>query len=153
MKVENQATTNRTDALVLGNIVVFVVGPPVKYLKENSERLFGVGKLTEEQVLAKYHPCLKQPKDGYDPLLHTKIRTEEPHQHAVRYWTKKGDLREPPSDWRHARVQLRFRVSHLWIMSSGFGLTVNVLDVLMEEEGGGTVLSARSKKALMPLLT
>ena len=120
----------------------------VTYLTENPERLFSLGALTEEQVLSKYHPCLKPPKDGYDPLVHTKISTEEPHQHAVRYWTKN----EPPSDWRHARVQLRFHVSHLWIMSSGFGLTVNVLDVLVEEEGG-TVLSARAKKALMPLLT
>ena len=67
---------------------------------------------------------------------YTKISTEEPHQHAVRYVTKTGDLREPPSDWRHERVQLRFHVSHLWIMSSGFGLTVNVLDVLVEEEWG-----------------
>ena len=79
----------------------------VKYLTENSEMLFGLGALTEEHVLSKHHPCLKPPKDGYDPLLHTKISNEEPHQHAVRYWTKKGDLREPPKDWRHARVQLR----------------------------------------------
>ena len=108
----------------------------VRYLTENSERLFGVGQLTEVQVLSKYHPCLKAPKDGYDPLLHAKISTAEPNQHSVRYWTKTGDVREPPSHWRHARVQLRFHVSHLWIMSSGFGLTVKVLDVLVKEEGG-----------------
>ena len=95
-----------------------------------------MGALTEEQVLSKYHPCLKPPKDGFDPLLHSKISTEEPHQHAVRNWTKTGDLRDSPKDWRRARLQLRFHVSHLWIMSSGFGLTVNVLDVLVESEEG-----------------
>ncbi len=105
----------------------------VKYLTQNSERLFGVGQFTEEQVLAKYHPCLKPPREGYDPMLHSKISTKEPHQHAVRYWDRGGGgLREPPTDWRHARLQLRFHVSHLWIMASGFGLTVNVLDVLVE---------------------
>ncbi len=64
----------------------------------------------------------------------TKIRTEEPHQHVVRYWDRKGGLKEPPANWRRARLQLRFHVSHLWIMASGFGLTVNVLDVLVESE-------------------
>ena len=36
----------------------------VKYLTENSERLFGVGQLTEEQVLAKHHPCPQAIKRG-----------------------------------------------------------------------------------------
>ena len=108
----------------------------VKSMTEDSETLFGLGASTEKQVLSKYHLCLKPPRDGFGPLLHSKISTEEPHQHAVRYWTKTGDLREPPKDWRRARLQLRFHVSHLWIMSSGFGSIVNVLDVLVESEEG-----------------
>ncbi len=53
--------------------------------------LFGLGALTEEQVLFKYHPCLKPPKDGFDPLLHAKISTEETHQHEVdQEWKYEG---------------------------------------------------------------
>ncbi len=89
-----------------------------------------------KQGISKYHRCFQPAKYGFDPLLHSKISTEEPHQHAVRSWDKKGGLQEPPVDRRHARLQLRFHVRHLWIMSSGFGLTVNILDVLVESEEG-----------------
>jgi hypothetical protein len=102
----------------------------VKYLTENSERLFGWA-MTEVQVLTEYHPCVTQ-REAYDPMLHSKISTEEPH--AVRYWGADLKPREAPTDWRNARMQLRFHVSHLWIMATGFGLTVNILDAQVESE-------------------
>ncbi len=37
-----------------------------KYLTEHSGRLFGFRALSEEQVLSKYHPCLKPPKDKFN---------------------------------------------------------------------------------------
>ena len=102
----------------------------VKYITNNSERLLGWA-MSEAQVLAKYHPCVSH-RDGYDPMLHSKISTEEPH--AVRYWDAEGTPRDAPKDWRNARLQLRFHVSHMWIMASGFGLTVNILDARVERE-------------------
>ncbi len=90
--------------------------------------------MSEAQVSAKYHSCLRQ-KEGFEPMLHSKISTEEAH--ALRDWDAAGAPREEPEDWRCARLQLRLHVSHLWIMASGFGLTVNALDAQVESEESG----------------
>ncbi len=89
----------------------------MKYLTENLDRLCGWA-MSEAQVSAKYHSCLKC-KEGFEPMLHSKISTEEPH--ALRYWDTAGAPRQDPKDWRRTRLQLRFHVSHLWIMTSGLG--------------------------------
>jgi len=102
----------------------------IKYITANSERLLGWA-MTEVQVSVKYHSLVKQ-REGFEPMLHAKINTEEPH--ALRYWDKEGALRSAPKDWRQARLQLQFHVSHLWIMATGFGLTCNVLDAQVESE-------------------
>ncbi len=90
--------------------------------------------MSEAQVSVKYRSCLKH-IEGFEPMLHTKISTEEPH--ALRYWGAAGATRGEPKDWRPTRLQLRFHVSHMWIMASGFGLTVNALDAQVESEGSG----------------
>ncbi len=72
--------------------------------------------MSEAQVSAKYHSCIKH-REGFEPMLHSNINTEEPH--ALRYWDTARAPKEEPKDWRHARLQLRFNVSHLWIMARG----------------------------------
>ena len=102
----------------------------VQYISENAERIFK-RPMTPEQVVSGYHPCMRR-KDGYAPLLHTKVSTEGPG--ALRCWDVGGAAREPPSEWMRTRLQLRFHVSHLWIMGTGLGLVVNTTDMQVVSE-------------------
>ena len=45
-----------------------------QYITEHSERLFKKA-MTQEQVAAGYHPCIRR-KEGYAPLLHTKVNSD-----------------------------------------------------------------------------
>ena len=90
----------------------------------NAERIFK-HTMTREQVTS----------DGYDPLLHAKISTDG--LSAIHCWDADGAARELPSEWRRTRLQLRFHVTGLWIMGSGFGLAVSATDtqVVCEDSG------------------
>ena len=101
------------------------------YITGHSERLFKKA-MTTEQVVAGYHPCVRC-KEGYAPLLHTKVNTEGAS--AICFWDAEGAVRLPPTEWKGTRLQLKFRVSHLWIMGPSFGLVINTTDakVLREE--------------------
>ena len=87
--------------------------------------------MTPEQVTSGYHPCVRR-KDGYAPLLHTKINSEGPT--ALRCWDAEAAMRAQPTEWARARLQLRFHVSHLWVMGSAFGLVVNTSDAKVLSE-------------------
>ena len=102
----------------------------VQYIADNAERIFKRA-MTREQVTAGYHPCVRR-KDGYDPLLHAKISTDG--LSAIHCWDTDGAARELPSEWRRTRLQLRFHVTGLWIMGSGFGLVVNATDMQVVSE-------------------
>ncbi len=43
-------------------------------------------------------------------------------------------LRAQPTEWARTRLQLRFHVSHLWIMGAGFGLVVSATDAQVLSE-------------------
>ncbi len=66
----------------------------VRYIAENAERICK-RSMTPEQVASGDHPCARR-KDGYAPLLHAKVSTEEPR--VLRYWDAAGAMREPPSE-------------------------------------------------------
>ena len=101
------------------------------YITGHSERLFKK-VMTTEQVVAGYHPCVRR-KEGYVPLLHTKVNTEG--SSAICFWDADGVARSQPTEWAHTRLQLRFRVSHLWIMGPSFGLVINSIDAKVLSEG------------------
>ena len=102
----------------------------VQYIADNAERIFK-RTMTREQVTSGYHPCVRR-KDGYDLLLHAKISTDG--LSAIHCWDTDGAAREMPSEWRRTRLQLRFHVTGLWIMGSGFGLVVSATDVQVVSE-------------------
>ncbi len=93
----------------------------LQYVVEHSERLLK-RTMTPEQAAPGYHPCVCR-KDGHAPLLHTKVNTEG--SSALRCGDADGAARAQPREWTRKRLQLRFHVSHLWIMGAGFGLVIN----------------------------
>ena len=102
----------------------------LRCVEENAERLFN-RRMTSEQVAAGHNPRVRR-KLPYDPLLHAKMTTDGPH--AIRCWDAAGAERVLPSEWRHTCLQLRFHVSHLWMMGADFGLVVNATDVQVVSE-------------------
>jgi hypothetical protein len=74
--------------------------------------------MTSEQVAVVYHPCVRR-KPSYASLLPAKLSTEG--SSALRCWDMGGAVREPPSEWVRAHLQLRLHISHIWIMGTGFG--------------------------------
>ncbi len=87
--------------------------------------------MTPEQVASEYHPCVRR-RNGYAPLLHTKVNTEGPT--ALRCWDAEGAARVEPREGLHTCLQLRFHVSHLWLMGAGFGLVVNTTNAQILSE-------------------
>ena len=102
----------------------------VGYLAANSERIFGK-PLPLEQIKAGYHPCVKRRGD-YAPLLKAKISAEPGMAH---FWDENGAERRPPEDWRRTRMHFRVRLSHVWIMSGTYGITLVVTDAKVISEG------------------
>ncbi len=56
-------------------------------------------------------------------MLHTKITAER--SNAIHCWDTTSTEREFPSERKQNLLQMRFRVSHLWIMGNDFGLATN----------------------------
>ena len=102
----------------------------LRYIEEHAERLFN-RPMTAEQVAAGYNPCVRR-KPPYDAMLHAKLTTEG--FNAIHCWDATGAERELPSEWKHTLLQIRFHVSHLWIMGSDFGLAINATDMQVASE-------------------
>ena len=104
-----------------------------KYLAEHSERIFGK-RMSLEQVTNCYRPCLRK-REGYAPLLHTKVSLEGPY--ATHFWDENKDARDPPANWRDARMLFQLSIPHLWFSGGLCGFVINILDCqIMSEDGG-----------------
>jgi len=91
-------------------------------LAENSERIFGK-KMSLEQVLAGYKPCLRC-KEGFVALLHTKVTFDGPN--GTTFWDHQKYKCPPPSDLKNCAMLVRITVPHLWISSGSFGFVCNL---------------------------
>ena len=101
----------------------------VEYLSANSERLFKK-QLTLAQIKEQYHSPAK-PSEKYDPLLRTKINLSG--DRAVRIWDTCGHVVPCPESLKGAKLVPKLHISHLWIMGSSCGFTVNLTDMRLEE--------------------
>ncbi len=101
----------------------------VEYLSANSERLFKK-QLTLAQIKEQYHGPVK-PSEKYDPLLRTKINLSR--DRAVRIWDPYGHVVPCPESLKGAKLVPKLHISHLWIMGSSCGFTVNLTDMRLEE--------------------
>ena len=71
------------------------------------------------------------------PLLKAKISTEPG---AAHFWDGNGVERPPPEDWRRTKMHFRVHLSHVWIMSGTYGITLNVTDAKVISEGRSPVV-------------
>jgi hypothetical protein len=101
----------------------------VEYLAANSERIFKK-QLTLAQIKEQYHSPVK-PSEKYDPLLRTKVNLSG--DRAVRIWDPYGHVVPCPESLKGAKLVPKLHVSHLWIMGSSCGFTVNLTDMRLEE--------------------
>ena len=65
-------------------------------------------------------------KEGYAPLLKTKVNTTG--DHAVRFWNEANELTQEPSDWKTTEIIPLLRIKALWIMSGNFGVVIETTD-------------------------
>ena len=96
------------------------------YIVENSERLFKK-RLSKDVVQENYKPVYTQ-KGEYRPLLRTKINLEGSRK--ARCWDASGKQVDMP-DLRNVPISVRLAVDRLWIMSSNYGLCLEVTDVML----------------------
>jgi hypothetical protein len=128
-----KATRQNLDIRVSGDAAEFFDGLDawaIDYICAHSERLFKKN-LSLAQVKDSYHPCIRK-APGYEPLLRTKFNAAGTRG-ACRFWTRDGEQREAPEDWREAEVTPHVHVSHLWMMGGSCGLVVNVCDLMVTE--------------------
>jgi hypothetical protein len=128
-----KATRQNLDIRVSGDAAEFFDGLDawaIDYICAHSERLFKKN-LSLAQVKDSYHPCIRK-APGYEPLLRTKFNAAGTRG-ACRFWTRDGEQREAPEDWREAEVTPHVHVSHLWMMGGSCGLVVNCCDLMVTE--------------------
>jgi len=92
-----------------------------KELAENSERIFGK-RMSLSQVEAAYRPCLRR-KEGYAPLLHTKVTLEG--QNSTSFWDEQKQKTPPPEDFKNASMLVNLSVPHLWLSGGACGWVIN----------------------------
>ena len=66
-------------------------------------------------------------KEGYAPLLKTKVNTTG--NHAVRFWNESRELATEPSDWKTTQCRPCLRMKGLCIMSGNFGVVIDTTDI------------------------
>ena len=97
----------------------------IDYLWEHSERIFKKS-MTRAQIEDHYRsPCTR--KEGYQPLLRTKINTAG--RNSVRVWDESNERRSLPEDLRLFEMVPMIHLSHLWIMGRDFGFVLNCTDI------------------------
>ena len=99
------------------------------YIVDNSERLFKK-RLSKDVVQENFKPTYTQ-KGEYRPLLRTKINLEGSRK--ARCWDASGKQVEMP-DLRNVPISVRLTVDRLWIMSSNYGICLEVTDVMLHGE-------------------
>ena len=77
-----------------------------------------------------YKPLLLL-KDDYPALVRCKINVRGTK--ACRFWTPACERREMPDDLRECRLVPRVQFKSLWIMGSDVGLSVEVLDLMVDQ--------------------
>ena len=102
----------------------------VNYIATNSEKLFGK-KMTTAQVKDSLRPLAVKRNEDYPALLRTKLQTTGPMQ--VRYWNPKGEVCEPPEDWRQCEFKVRLHVRSLYLMGKDFGWVSQATDIQVFE--------------------
>ena len=93
------------------------------YIKTHAARLFKGKNMT-------YKPLLLL-KDDYPALVRCKINVRGTK--ACRFWTPACERREMPDDLRECRLVPRVQFKSLWIMGSDVGLSVEVLDWMVDQ--------------------
>jgi hypothetical protein len=95
---------------------------------QNKDTLFKSGT-TPEKIKESYRSILRQ-KDGYKPLLRTKINLER-----VKLWDEANNKRGVPDDkFRRADLWVKLRVGTVWVVPAGsWGLTLETLHVKVRE--------------------
>jgi hypothetical protein len=99
---------------------------------QRSEQLFGK-ILSKEQVLDKFKPSVTLPKKGdFPPTLRSKVNVTGTK--VVRVWGLDGKPRSMPEDLRQCSITCKLHVRSLWFMGPQFGLTMETLDLQVEED-------------------
>lgn len=103
----------------------------IDYLTEHSERLFKK-KQTRSQIEEHYRSPVTR-KEGYQPLLRTKLNTEG--RNAVRVWNEHNERMPLPEDLRQYELVPRLHLSHLWVMGRDYGWVFSVSDLQILQGG------------------
>ena len=95
---------------------------------QNKDTLFKSGT-TPEKIKESYRSILRQ-KDGYNPLLRTKINLEK-----VKLWDEANNKRGVPDDkFRRADLWVKLRIGTVWFVPAGsWGLTLECQHVKVRE--------------------
>jgi hypothetical protein len=99
----------------------------IAYAIQNKETLF---KNKTDQQISESYRRLARDKEGYRPMLRTKINLEK-----VRCWDENHiQTKVPDSKFKHAECWPKIVVRTLWIIGSGsWGLTLEVTDLKFRE--------------------
>ncbi len=101
----------------------------IKYLSQNSERLFKK-KLSIEQVKEGYRSPMTK-KGTYNAHLRCKVNTGGTAM--VRCWDAHDKRVDLPQDMRNHELVPRINISHLWMMSREYGWVFQVYDLMVCE--------------------
>ena len=102
----------------------------VAYATTHSEKMFG-RTLSAEQVADRYNGIVKR-SDKYPPFLKLKISTD---RGAPNYWDVNKASRLAPENWQLCQVLCRARILGMWFMGNSFGLSVQLQDCQILDEG------------------
>ena len=105
-----------------------------RYIVDHSERLFKK-RLSKDVVQENNKPVYTQ-KQEYRPLLRTKINLEGSRK--ARCWDASGKQVDMP-DLRNVPISVRLTVDRLWIMSSNYGICLEVTDIMLHGEAPPSV--------------
>ena len=97
---------------------------------ENSQKLFGKA-LSEQEVRARYTPCIKRSEKGHAPTFKVKINLSG--RGAVRCWDLEKKPREQPESWVTCTVQPRITLKSIWLMSKDWGCLLECSDLMVDE--------------------
>ena len=99
----------------------------IAYAIQNKETLFK--NKTDQQITESYRRLARE-KEGYRPMLRTKINLEK-----VRCWDENHQqTKVPESKFKHCELFPKLVVRTLWIIGSGsWGLTLEVTDLKFKE--------------------
>jgi hypothetical protein len=94
----------------------------IAYAIQNKETLFK--NKTDQQITESYRRLARE-KEGYRPMLRTKINLEK-----VRCWDDQHLQTKVPESFKHAELWPKLVVRTLWVIGSGsWGLTLEVVDL------------------------